>query len=171
MSRIRRIALLAILTGPLLGAASAKRPSVTELRIDKSERRLEVVAGDVVLKTYDVALGPGGSGPKRYEGDKVTPIGTYRVIAKIPRLFHQFLSLDYPNAEDRARYAKLKAAGDIPKGIGIGFGIGIHGVGNPELEPTHKESDWTFGCIALDDAEIDELVKLAPVGTRVVITD
>jgi murein L,D-transpeptidase YafK len=171
MSLAPRIPLLALLAGLLLGAAPARTPSARELHIDKSERRLDVVEGAVVVKSYRVAIGPGGPGPKRYEGDNVTPVGTYRVVARIPKLFHQFLHLDYPNAEDHARYAKLEASGEIPKGRGVGFGIGIHGVGNADFEPTHKDSDWTRGCVALDDAEIDELVKLAPPGTRVVIVD
>lgn len=147
------------------------KAGVTEIRIDKSDHKLELVAGTEVVKTYKVALGPGGAGPKRFEGDKVTPVGTYRVTGRIKGLFHQFLVVSYPNAEDVERYAELKRRGEVPPGRGVGHGIGIHGVGSKELSGAHKATDWTLGCIALDDDEIDEVARLVPDGTRIVITD
>lgn len=156
-----------------LPAASGKPASeaVTLVRIDKSEHRLELVAGERVVKRYRVALGSGGAGPKRFEGDKTTPVGTYRITSRFKGLFHQFLNVSYPNDDDRARFAELKKNGEVPPGRGVGHSIGIHGVGARELSGVHKESDWTHGCIALDDAEIDELGRLVKDGTTVVITD
>jgi len=145
--------------------------AVTLVRIDKSEHRLELVAGERVVKRYRVALGSGGAGPKRFEGDKTTPVGTYRITSRFKGLFHQFLNVSYPNDDDRARFAALKKKGGVPAGRGVGHSIGIHGVGASELSGVHKESDWTHGCIALDDAEIDELGRLVKDGTTVVITD
>ncbi|EYF01516.1 L,D-transpeptidase family protein [Chondromyces apiculatus] len=170
------------LTLPALGALAAgtagtkskpapRRPKITEIRIDKSDHTLQLLADTQVVKSYKVAIGPGGAGPKLYQGDKRTPVGTYRVQGRIKGLFHQFLTVSYPNDEDRVRYAESKRRGEIPKGRGIGFGIGIHGVGSPELAGDHKLSDWTLGCIALDDDEIDEVARLVPDGTRIVITD
>lgn len=147
------------------------KAGVTEIRIDKSDHKLELVAGTEVVKTYKVAIGPGGAGPKRFEGDKVTPVGTYRVTGRIKGLFHQFLVVSYPNAEDVRRYAELKRRGEVPPGRGVGHGIGIHGVGSKELSGAHKLTDWTLGCVALDDDEIDEVARLVPDGTRIVITD
>jgi len=144
---------------------------VTLIRIDKSDHRLELVAAAKVVKTYRVAIGSGGMGPKRFEGDKVTPVGTYHVTSRFKGLFHQFLGVSYPNDEDRARYADLKKRGEVPPGRGVGFGIGIHGVGVKEWNGNHKQSDWTHGCIALDDSEIDELSKLVKEGTSIVIVD
>jgi murein L,D-transpeptidase YafK len=149
---------------------SASKPPEHEIRIAKSAHRLELVEGDQVVKTYRVAIGPGGAGPKHMEGDRITPVGTYRVIGRF-KLFHQFLSLSYPNAEDRQRHADLQKAGVVPRGVGVGGGIGIHGAGGREWDGIHKESDWTLGCIALDDAEVDEVSRWAKDGTRVVITD
>lgn len=151
--------------------APPKRPVVTEIHIDKSEHQLELLDGSEVVRTYKVAVGSGGSGPKRFEGDKVTPVGTYRVTGRIKGLFHEFLVVSYPNADDVRRYGELRREGVVPAGAGVGNGIGIHGVGSPEFEKTHKESDWTWGCVALDDAEIDEVARLVPDGTRIVITD
>lgn len=166
----------------LLGAAillGAKAPAASgssaggalEIHIDKSDHRLDVVAGDRVLKSFTVAIGSGGEGPKRFEGDRVTPVGTYRITGRFRGLFHRFLGVSYPNDEDRRRYSELKRKGLVPPGRGVGFGIGIHGVGSKELAGVHKQSDWTLGCIALDDAEIDELAALVPDGTKVVIVD
>ncbi|HSO00074.1 MAG TPA: L,D-transpeptidase family protein [Candidatus Nanopelagicales bacterium] len=160
-----------ILCSPAITADPGAPRKVTEIRIDKSDHTLTLVAGDDVVKTYKVAIGPGGAGPKRFEGDKRTPVGTYRVSSRIKGLFHRFLVVSYPNAEDVARYAELKRRGEVPEGRGVGHGIGIHGVGSKELSGAHKLTDWTLGCIALDDDEIDEVARLVPDGTRIVITD
>jgi murein L,D-transpeptidase YafK len=144
---------------------------VTEIRIGKAAHRLELVADGQVVKAYRVALGPGGAGPKRMEGDKVTPVGTYRIAGRIPGLYHQFLTVSYPNDEDRRRHTDLQKRGLVPPGVGVGGGIGIHGTGHKDWNGVHKESDWTLGCIALDDDEIDEVAARVKDGTRVVITD
>ncbi len=144
---------------------------VTLVRIDKSDHKLEVVAGSRVLKTYRVALGIGGSGPKQFEGDMTTPVGRYHVTSRFRPLFHQFIGVSYPNDADRARYAALKKQGKVPEGRGVGHGIGIHGVGSRKLSGVHKEEDWTHGCIAMDDDEIDEFGSLVPEGTPIDIVD
>jgi len=150
---------------------SGEPERITEIRIDKSDHRLELVAEGRVVKTYRVALGPGGAGYKQREGDKVTPVGTYRVVGHIKGLFHNFLTVSYPNDEDRRRFAELKKSGALPRDATIGGGIGIHGVDGKQWKGVHKESDWTLGCIALDDDEIDEIVGRVKAGTSVVITD
>jgi murein L,D-transpeptidase YafK len=165
------IALLCLSVGASAQAKAPARSPVSEIRIDKTKHRLELRSGDDVIRSYRVAIGSGGSGPKQYEGDAVTPVGTYRVSGRIKGLFHEFLVVSYPNAEDIQRFAELKRKGEVPAGRGVGLGIGIHGVGNPEFQTTHKSSDWTLGCVALDDAEIDEVAALVPDGTRIVITD
>src|SRR5262249_44281760 len=113
-------------------AKTAAAPAVTEVRIDKSDHRLELVAGGQVLRSYSVAIGSGGMGPKRFEGDKTTPVGTYHIAGRFKGLFHQFLTVSYPSDEDRKRYAELKQRGEVPAGRGVGNGIGIHGVGGKE---------------------------------------
>ncbi|WP_437516233.1 L,D-transpeptidase family protein [Sorangium sp. So ce1099] len=152
-------------------AAAAALPRVTEIRIDKSEHTLDLVADGTVVRSYRVALGPGGSGPKLYEGDRRTPVGTYRVAGRIKGLFHQFLVVSYPNEEDRRRFAELRRRGEVPPGRGVGHGIGIHGVGGAIHAGVHKDTDWTLGCIALDDDEIDEVARRTPDGAKIVITD
>jgi murein L,D-transpeptidase YafK len=167
VSFIVRLAALALTS--LVSASGGADPSVSEVRIEKEAHTLSLLSGDTVLKTYRVAIGPGGPGPKRMQGDRVTPVGRYRVSGRIKNLFHQFLIVSYPNAEDVRRFGEAKRRGEIPAGRQIGNGIGIHGVGAPA--PGHKDTDWTLGCIALDDEEIDEVARKVPDGTPIVITD
>ena len=160
---------------PVADAAPAGKSkaalTVTEIRIDKSDHTLKLMAGSDVVKTYKVAIGSGGMGPKQYEGDMTTPTGTYRLKGRWKGLYRQFLNVSYPNDEDKKRFAALKAKGDVPAGRGIGFGIGIHGVGQKTWNGVHKLTDWTAGCIALDDAEIDELSSMVKDDTKIVIAD
>jgi murein L,D-transpeptidase YafK len=152
-------------------AAPPAVPAVDEIRIDKSDHTLALCASGRPLRVYAVAIGSGGAGPKQMEGDMVTPVGTYRVAGRFKGLFHQFLTVSYPNDDDRLRFAERKARGLVPSGVTVGFGIGIHGVGRKEWNGVHKRSDWTAGCVALDDAEIDEIAGLVRDGTKIVITD
>lgn len=145
--------------------------TVTLVRIDKSDHKLELLAGTRVVKTYKVAIGIGGLGPKQFEGDMTTPVGRYQVTTRFRPLFHQFIGVSYPNDDDRARYAKLRRDGKVPPGRGVGHGIGIHGVGSRKLSGVHKQEDWTHGCIAMDDEEIDEFGSLVSEGTTIEITD
>jgi murein L,D-transpeptidase YafK len=144
-------------------AAERRSAPVTEIRIDKSDHRLQLVAGEHVVKTYRVAIGPGGAGPKRWEWDMTTPVGRYRVTGRHRGAFHRFLGVSYPNRDDIARYRDLKSRGEVPAGRGVGHSIGIHGGGS--------ERDWTAGCIALEDHEIDEVARLVSDGTTIVIRD
>ena len=163
------LAVVACLASPSTSRSDEER--ITEIHIDKSDHSLDLVSEGRVVKTYRVAIGPGGAGPKLMEGDKKTPVGTYRVVGRIKGLFHQFLTVSYPNDEDRVRYAEMKKRGEIPRGTGIGGGIGIHGVNGKEWKGVHKQTDWTLGCIALDDDEIDEIARRVKDGTKIVITD
>lgn len=149
--------------------AVAKTEAVDEIHITRASHKLELRANGSVVKSYKVALGSGGEGAKQFEGDAKTPVGTYHVVGRIPGLFHQFLTVSYPNDEDRKRFAELKKEGKVPAGKGVGFGIGIHGTGVKDWNGKHKEHDWTLGCIALDDDEIDEVSKLVKDGTKIVI--
>ena len=153
--------------------ASADAPQkATRVLIKKDAHELSLYRGDVLVKTYKVAIGPGGAGFKHREGDKVTPVGHYHVTMHQPSQFHLFLRLDYPNADDRARFGKLMASGELPKEATIGGDIGIHGApSRPEWKPIHKTVDWTLGCVAVDDAEIDEIGSLVADGTPVDVED
>ena len=153
-------------------ASAATTPKATRVVVHKKAHELVLYRGDAVIQRYRVAIGPGGAGFKRREGDEVTPVGHYHVTMHQPSRYHLFLRLDYPNADDRARFAKLVASGDLPKDARIGGDIGIHGAPpQKEWKAIHKNFDWTLGCVAVDDAEIDEIGSLVADGTRVDIDD
>jgi L,D-peptidoglycan transpeptidase YkuD (ErfK/YbiS/YcfS/YnhG family) len=149
--------------------ASANPPHVTEILVRKEAHRLHLVAGDTIVRSYRVALGWGGLGQKYYEGDGTTPIGTYSITGKYPSKWHTYLSLDYPRPADDDRYANAVAEGRAPKGRTAGSAIAIHGHRDNQPEGLHKLVDWTLGCVALDNGEIDEVASLTTNGTRVVI--
>ena len=139
---------------------------------EKRAHRLSLVSGQDVAKTYAVALGSGGMGQKGYEGDKTTPMGRYEVTAIIKNTkWHTYLALDYPNAEDIARYEALVAKGAAPAGVGAGSGIAIHGRRADMIDGLHKLVDWTLGCVSLDNAEIDEVASRVKKGTPVWIRE
>lgn len=161
-------------------AESAPTPTsapkkVAKVHIKKKDHTLDLLAADdSVVHHYKVAIGPGGSGPKRQEGDMTTPVGRYHITMHQPSQYKIFLRLDYPTAADFKRFNALKASGDLPKNATIGGDIGIHGppVSYPDFaKPLLKARDWTAGCIALDDAEISEVAGLVKDGTVVEIED
>jgi murein L,D-transpeptidase YafK len=132
--------------------------------VEKAQRRLTLYRGGTALRSYRVALGSQPAGPKTRAGDGRTPEGLYLVDGHKPdSAFHRVLHLSYPNAADRARAAAL--------GVAPGGDIMIHGIRNGLgwLGPLHRQLDWTRGCIALTDAEIDEIAVAVPDGTPVEI--
>jgi lipoprotein-anchoring transpeptidase ErfK/SrfK len=149
----------------------APRPTITEILVQKEAHRLHLLAGKVIVRSYSVAIGSGGAGPKRFEGDNVTPVGTYAITDRIKSPWHTFLGVNYPNLEDQRRFAERRGRGEVPFGRGIGFGIAIHGRRQDMADELHKEVDWTRGCVALDNDEIDEVASVVKRGTRLVITD
>lgn len=172
-----RVAALALLLAAFVRPAVARTirapaEPVTRILIKKKAHELQLLQDATVVARYRVAIGPGGDGFKRQEGDKVTPVGHYRIVARQTSQFHVFMRLDYPNAEDRARFDALKAKGELPKDARIGGDIGIHGApAQTEWKATHKDVDWTLGCIAVDDAEIDAIAARVKNGTPVDIED
>lgn len=146
------------------GRAQVTRPSgvaIDRLVVDKSDHRLDAFASARRVARYRIAIGSGGMGPKTYEGDGRTPEGVYRIDARHrSRRFHRFLHVSYPNDDDRRRYAAARARGDVPDGAGIGGAIGIHGESDVALVRMLGSSvDWTAGCIAVRDDEIEELYR------------
>jgi len=124
---------------------------------------MQLLAGGKVIHTYKVALGQGGLLPKEREGDGRTPEGHYKIEAKYINQYHKAMRISYPDAQDRKRAAKL--------GVSPGGSILIHGLPNGEgwIGAAHRLRDWTLGCVAVTNEEIDEIFKLVPVGTPVEI--
>lgn len=134
------------------------------VRVDKRARTLELRADGRVLKTYAVSLGAAPEGRKQREGDERTPEGRYVLYARNPNSFaHLSLHVSYPNAADRAR---ADAAGEDPGGM-----IMVHGIANGLgwLNRLHRLVDWTDGCIAVTNAEMDEIWRAVPTGTPIEI--
>ncbi len=125
---------------------------------------MQLLRGGEVLKTYKVALSTQPVGPKEIAGDHRVPEGMYTVDFKnAGSRFHRALHISYPNKADRARARKL--------GINPGGDIEIHGL-EPKyasLGALHRAMDWTDGCIAVTNAEIDEIWSLISAGTLVEI--
>lgn len=168
------LAVLALFMEPPARASgqASKEPRVDRIVVHKGDHSLALFAGETEVFRTKVAIGPGGAGPKLQEGDKVTPVGRYHIVSKSPSRYHVFMGLDYPNAVDRARFAELKRAGTLPKDATIGGDVGIHGSPPQKVwKPLHKTVDWTLGCVAVDDDEIEAIAKRVAVGTVVDIED
>lgn len=132
--------------------------------VEKSKREMKLMRGGEVLKTYQVALGRQPVGAKDRQGDHKTPEGVYSVDAKKPNSrFHRALHISYPSAADRERARKL--------GVEPGGDVEIHGLGSMWgwVGASHRKVDWTDGCIAVTNEEIDEIWPLVEVGTPVEI--
>jgi len=132
--------------------------------VDKRARRLTLLQGTTVLRTYTVALGGEPRGPKVCQGDNRTPEGAYVIDSRnLGSRFHRSLHVSYPNARDReaARKARCNPGGDIM----------VHGLPNGYgwLGRSHRLRDWTAGCIAVTNDEIEEIWRLVPSGTPIEI--
>ncbi|WP_120502096.1 murein L,D-transpeptidase family protein [Roseovarius sp. EL26] len=135
---------------------------IDRIEVDKSDRLLTVFRDDVALRSYDIALGFTPDGDKFREGDGKTPEGTFTINRRNPEsAFHLSLGIDYPQAEDRAL---AQAAGVSPGGD-----IFIHGQPNKLKDLIKRPGDWTAGCIAVTNAQIEEIWRVTPNGTTVVI--
>lgn len=142
--------------------------------VRKSCRTLDVYRYGERIRSFPAVFGLNGQGQKLYEGDLRTPIGLYSIVDKRAHArWRHFLLLDYPNLQDLHRYWLAMEAGDLPRAgdryAGVGGAVGIHGTDKPSLN--ERNVDWTFGCISLRNADIDDLTSLVPVGTLVLIED
>jgi murein L,D-transpeptidase YafK len=143
-------------------ARAAEQGAVDRIVVDKSERRMDLMSGGAVVRSYEIALGSAPVGDKRQEGDGKTPEGSYLIEGRNPKsAFHRSLKISYPDATDRAEAAA--------RGVSPGGDIFIHGAPNWWLLPGQPPGDWTRGCIAVTKVEIDEIWRLVPDGTPVEI--
>lgn len=146
------------------------------LKVEKAARRLTLLAQGKPVRTYRVALGPNPEGHKAREGDGRTPEGEYWICTRNEKSkYHLFLGLSYPLPRDAERALRAKEIDEAtargiratrrpaapPWDTPLGGAVGIHGCGS--------EKDWTLGCIALENADMDELWLACPLGTSVTI--
>jgi murein L,D-transpeptidase YafK len=123
-----------------------------------------LMRGDRVLREYEISLGRNPEGPKRHYRDGRTPEGRYAIDSRLPESqFHRALHISYPNDADEA-FARRA-------GVAPGSGVMIHGLPNGEdwVGETHRSYDWTNGCIAVTDHEMDEIWGLVDDGTPIEI--
>ena len=185
LCRVLLLCLIVSLTASGLVAAEPRSSDAPWVLIDTSTYRIDVFQGERSLLSFDnFSVGRGGVGPDRQQGDNRTPLGEFRIRwVNLESRFHRFLGFDYPTYEHVRRgyeqglisheeYLELGSAarsGRVPRQDSrLGGYIGIHGLGpaDPDL---HDKVNWTRGCIALTDAEIEQLMNYVDIGTRVVV--
>lgn len=159
----RRVLLLGGLASVLSACASKFRtyngPEVTRLRMYKAQRLLVLDGADGVLRTYPIGLGFAPEGHKQFEGDGRTPEGSYLIDRRNPdSLFHLSIGISYPNEAD---IAFAKAQGQSPGGD-----IFIHGGPRRGIDPVNVR-DWTAGCIAVTDRQVEEIYAMVRDGTPI----
>jgi murein L,D-transpeptidase YafK len=130
----------------------------------KSKRLMLLLSQGEILRAYKVALGQKPVGHKTAAGDKKTPEGTYFLdYRKSDSKFHKAIHISYPNESDTLQAQK--------KGVSPGSDIMIHGLPNDgkDIGSLHRYDDWTDGCIAVTNSEIEEIWKFVPDGTPIEI--
>ncbi len=152
---------------------SCRSPMSWSVIVHKSKYDLDVFYKGRHFGSYNAVFGRNPDlSAKLYEGDLKTPEGVYLIIEKYynPR-WRWFLRLNYPNYRDHARYESMLNQGLVPILWGhprhLGGSIGIHGTDRPSFNRLHV--NWTLGCISVDDDVIEDLNRILPVGTMVII--
>lgn len=159
------------------------------LIISKKEQALRVMQGERLVRQFKISYGKGGKGTKSTVGDNKTPLGIYKITkVKASGRFHYFMQLDYPNLFDTwygykngiinaTEFKRINTAIQNnkipPQDTKLGGYIGLHGLGNTTEKrlTVHNETNWTEGCIAMTNNEIDKLKQYARVGTKVIIKE
>jgi murein L,D-transpeptidase YafK len=162
--RVVAILLLALALAVPAAAQDQANAKADLIVVHKAKRVMTLYAKRKPIKTYRIMLGGNPIGHKEQEGDSRTPEGRYVIDAKNPQSsFHLSLHISYPDRRDRAAARR--------KGVSPGGAIMIHGTpeGLASLNALGILRDWTAGCIAVTNAEIEEIYRLVPIGTRIVI--
>jgi murein L,D-transpeptidase YafK len=154
-----------LMLGLLLASTCVNaQPHAHRIIVHKKARTMALMQAGQVLKTYKIALGAEPVGPKTRQGDHRTPEGVYMIDSRNAHSqFHRSLHISYPNAADKERARKL--------GVSPGGDIFIHGLPNGYgfIGAAHRARDWTDGCIAVTDQEIEEIWRLVDNDTPVEI--
>lgn len=175
--RRRATAILLVLAATLglagCGGGAPERPSPSasyadKVLVKKSERKMQLWKNGAVIREYRIALGPSPKGHKFQEGDKRTPIGDYVLDWRNPSSnYYKSIHVSYPNERDKA-LAKL--LGITPGGMIMVHGMPNH-IQSPLVRAEYSRRDWTDGCIAVQDHEMDEIWRMVRDGTPIRILD
>jgi murein L,D-transpeptidase YafK len=166
-------------------AATEIHPNEVWLLVDTKAKKIEVKKGEETVETLEhVAIGRGGAGFKSHRGDNITPHGEYHIgWIGDKSMFKRFFGLTYPSAQDaeialekgiinEGQYKRIVRAQELgqipPQDTPLGGQIGIHGLGSADAR-VHEVFDWTHGCIALTNSQIDHLSQIVDTGTLVKI--
>ena len=158
--KVLRIILVTVLLVGLTACSSKFKsyygPEVTQVQIYKAQRVMYLLNGSKVLKSYRIGLGGQPVGDKQFEGDQKTPEGAYVITHRNPNSeYHLSVGISYPNDADRA----FAAAAGLPQG----GDIFIHGGPNGRV----STNDWTYGCIAVTDREMERIYAMVKPGTTI----
>ena len=165
--------IVALLTVAFVGAFAiwnmvpqtvAVLPDIEKITVRKSARKLELYHNGKIVKSYTIALGRNPVGHKQREGDSKTPEGKYFIAYHNPKSsYHLSLKISYPDEQDKLNAKKM--------GVSAGGDIMIHGLPNraPFLGRFHNLTDWTQGCIAVNNYEIEEIYSAVKDGTPIEI--
>jgi L,D-peptidoglycan transpeptidase YkuD (ErfK/YbiS/YcfS/YnhG family) len=141
--------------------ASTRALGTTAIVVSKLERRLTIYKSGKAIAAYEIGLGKYGLSDKLFQGDEATPEGRYRIVRKYPATpFYKALLINYPNADDLKFFAEARRKGLVPGNSDAGGAIEIHGGGKNKL---------TQGCVGLENADMDEVYRIAEIGTPVTI--
>ena len=146
-------------------AYSLSKQGQTVILVDKLQSTCFILKGGKEYKSFPAEFGKSWMGDKMYAGDKATPEGVYKVTEKKSRArtkYYKALLINYPNGEDQRRYDRMVKTGEISRRTGIGGLIEIHGDGG-------KGVNWTDGCVALANNEMDVVYNQCSVNTPVII--
>lgn len=146
-------------------AYSLSKNGQTVILVDKIQSSFIILKGGKEVKAFSAEFGKSWMGDKLFAGDKATPEGVYKVVEKKSNSktkYYKALLINYPNTEDQKRYNKMVKDGEISKKTGIGGLIEIHGEGG-------KGVNWTDGCIALENKEMDVVFNHCSINTPVII--
>jgi murein L,D-transpeptidase YafK len=159
------VSIKSFITAALLSSLAFNSWAKVDLvKVDKSKRRLYLLEQGQVIKQYRIALGKAPKGHKRTEGDQRTPEGRYILNGVNPESnFYKSMHISYPDMDDLARAEA--------EGIDPGGDISVHGLKNSfDEDPAYIQSfDWTNGCIAITNQEMDEFLSLVENGTPIEI--
>lgn len=138
-------------------------PPVTQVVVHKADRQMFLMSGNTVLKAYRIGLGNEPIGHKQFEGDGKTPEGLYYIDRRNPdSRYYLSIGVSYPNPQDSALAASA--------GRSAGSDIFIHGQGPEGRALSKQQQDWTAGCIAVTDDEVEDIYAMVRDGTPILIT-
>lgn len=143
-----------------------KTVHIDKILVEKSKRKLHLFSGEKIIKSYNISIGRNPIGHKEFEGDKKTPEGNYFINDKNPNSgYYKNLGVSYPNEKD---IENAKSIGKSPGGQ-----IKIHGLKNGLgwISRFHLLLDWTAGCIAVTNKDIDEIYDIIEIGIAIEIRE